>query len=81
MSLVSALVSRLVLVYVSVSVSAVRECAWWYVFVFVNGGFWQFSLLCTGLPLFAYNFTHLPLYLFNYYCYYYKENSLRYTYN
>ena len=33
----------------------VRECGswgrlWWYVFLSVNGGFWQFSLLCTGLP-------------------------------
>ena len=35
------------------------------VFVFVNDGFWQFSLLCTGLPLFAYYFTRLPLFLFN----------------
>ena len=38
-SLVSALVSQLVLVYVSVSVSAVRECSpWWYVSVSVSGG-------------------------------------------
>ena len=42
-------------------------CLWWYVFVFVNGGFWQFSLLCAGLTLLAYNFTRLLLYLFNYY--------------
>ena len=40
LSLVSALVSQLVLVYVSVSVSAVRECnPWWYVSVSVSGGF------------------------------------------
>ena len=49
--LVSALVSQLVLVYVSVPVSVVCGCSsWWYVFVSVSGGFWHFSLLCTGLP-------------------------------
>ena len=39
----SALVSQLVLVHVSLSESAVRECSpWWYVFVSVSGGFWHF---------------------------------------
>ena len=43
LSLVSALVSQLVLVYVSVSVRAVRECSpSWYVSVSVSGGFWHF---------------------------------------
>ena len=42
-SLVSALVSQLVPVYVSLSVSAVRERSpWLYVFVSVSGGFWHF---------------------------------------
>ena len=40
-SLVLALVSQLVLVYVFVSVSAVRECSpWWYVSVSMSGGFY-----------------------------------------
>ena len=43
-SLVSALVSQLVLVYVSLSVSGVRDCSpWWrYVSVSMSGGFWHF---------------------------------------
>ena len=42
-SLVSALVSQLVLVYVSVFVSAVGvQSLWWYVFASVSGGFWHF---------------------------------------
>ena len=54
--------------YVSVSVSAVPECSpWWYVFVSVSGAFWHFSLLCTELPPFEYNFTRLPLYLVIYF--------------
>ena len=62
-SLVSALVSQLVLVYVWLSVSAVRECSlWWYVFVFVSGGFWHFfaSVYWTSPKVFS--FTCLPFY-------------------
>ena len=61
-SLVSALVSQLVLVYASLSVSAVLECSpWWYVFVSVSGGFWHFftSVYCTS-PF------HLVLLVFHY---------------
>ena len=62
-SLVSALVSQLVLVYVSSSMSAVRECSpWWYVFVSVSGWFWHFftSLYRTSPKVFS--FTCLPFY-------------------
>ena len=46
-SLISALVSQLVLMYVSVSMSAVRECSpWWYVSVSVSGGFWNLFHFC-----------------------------------
>ena len=42
-SLVSALVSQVALVYVSVSVSADRECSpWWYVSLSVSGRFSHF---------------------------------------
>ena len=46
-SLVSALVSQLVLVYVLLSMSAVGECSpSWYVSVSVSGRFWHFFRFC-----------------------------------
>ena len=53
--LVLALVSQLVLVYVSVPVSAFRECSpRWYVSVSVSGGFWHFfALVYWTSPLFV----------------------------
>ena len=69
-SLVSALVSPLVLVYVLLSVSAVRECSpWWYVFVSVNGGFWHFFASVYWTSPFAL-FACLPLYLVLIYFYF-----------
>ena len=69
--LASVLVSQLVLVYVSVIMSAARECSpWLYVSVSVTGGFWHFLASVYWTSPFAY-IDFLKIYIYFYFNYFY----------